>query len=45
MEAGIVAEQLGAAEANLEPIREAADFVRRWRPACRGRNRGSAARC
>lgn len=31
MDAGIVAEQLGATESNLEPVREAADFVRRWR--------------
>lgn len=33
MDTGIVAEQLGATESNLEPVREAADFVRRWRAA------------
>lgn len=31
MDTGIVAEQLGATGANLEPVREAADFVQRWR--------------
>lgn len=33
MDTGIVAEQLGATESNLEPVRDAADFVRRWRAA------------
>lgn len=31
MDCGIVAEQLGATADNLEPVREATDFVHRWR--------------
>ena len=31
MDCGIVAEQLGATEGNLEPVRQAVDFVRQWR--------------